>query len=418
MTTATLIPAHPRARSGQRWTKDDTRPVSLGMPARSAPTLARRRKTRQLMVGHVGIGSDYLVAVPSTTATTTGDTNARPQQIAELTAKGCYIAWVACPRQEDADAPPTITEHGKIPVIADVDFQPRYIFVAIHGSNAAVRISLGNIEEFDTRVKEVTKAASDAGIPIRSGVNAGSSGKRFMEKYGKTTPEALVESALSAASLFDEHGFGNIKLSVKHNDAVIVVTACELFAAQCDCPLHLGVREAGPAVQGTIRSAVAFGALLKRGIGDTIRVSLSAPSIEEIKVGHQIPKSRNLRPRSLEIVPYPSCRRARVEVYTLANEVTAGLEGMEVSLRVAVSAALSTGSVKRGSPTWASRPAMARARSSSAVKSSKPVPDSQIVETLIEQAMQLAASEKDSGSGLNFPVPHHRKDQAPCAKRS
>ncbi len=157
-----------------------------------------------------------------------------------------------------------------------------------------------------------------------------------MQKYGKATPEALVESALWEAGLFEEHGFGDIKISVKHNDPVIMVEAYRQLAAQCNYPLHLGVTEAGPAFQGTIKSAVAFGALLADGIGDTIRVSLSAPPAEEIKVGTQILQSLNLRPRKLEIVSCPSCGRAQVDVYTLADEVTAGLEGMEIPLRVAV----------------------------------------------------------------------------------
>ena len=179
-----------------------------------------------------------------------------------------------------------------------------------------MRVNPGNIKEFDGRVGEVAKAAGAAGIPIRIGVNAGSLDKRFMEKYGKATPEALVESALWEASLFEEHGFGNIKISVKHNDPVVMVAAYEQLAAQCDYPLHLGVTEAGPAFQGTIKSAVAFGALLSRGIGDTIRVSLSAPPVEEVKVGTQILESLNLRPRGLEIVSCPSCGRAQVDVYT------------------------------------------------------------------------------------------------------
>jgi len=157
-----------------------------------------------------------------------------------------------------------------------------------------------------------------------------------MKKYGKATPEALVESAVWEASLFEEHGFHDFKISVKHNDPVIMVAAYEMLAEKGDWPLHLGVTEAGPAFQGTIKSATAFGALLSRGIGDTIRVSLSAPPVEEIKVGNQILQSLNLRPRKLEIVSCPSCGRAQVDVYTLAEQVTAGLEGMEIPLRVAV----------------------------------------------------------------------------------
>src|SRR4051794_24770307 len=304
--------------------------IGLGMPAPPAPTLAPRRKTRQLMVGNVGIGSDHPVAVQSMTTTKTHDVNATLQQIAELTATGCDIVRVACPRQEDADALSEIAKHSQIPVIADIHFQPKYIFAAIDAGCAAVRVNPGNIKEFDGRVAEVAKAAGAAGIPIRIGVNAGSLDKRFMAKYGKATPEALVESALWEASLFEEHGFGDIKISVKHNDPVVMVRAYELLAEKCDYPLHLGVTEAGPAFQGTIKSAVAFGALLRQGIGDTIRVSLSAPPVEEVKVGIQILQSLNLKQRKLEIVSCPSCGRAQVDVYTLAEQVTAGLEGMEI----------------------------------------------------------------------------------------
>src|SRR3981081_531370 len=273
--------------------------IGVGMPAPPAPPPAPRRKTRQLMVGDVGIGSDHPVAVQSMTTTKTHDVDATLQQIAELTATGCDIVRVACPRQEDADALAEIAQHSQIPVIADIHFQPKYIFAAIDAGCAAVRVNPGNIKEFDGRVAEVAKAAGGAGIPIRIGVNPGSLDKRFMAKYGKATPEALVESALWEASLFEEHGFGDIKISVKHNDPVIMVAAYQQLAAQCDYPLHLGVTEAGPAFQGTIKSAVAFGALLSRGIGDTIRVSLSAPPVEEVKVGNQILESLNLRRRWL-----------------------------------------------------------------------------------------------------------------------
>ena len=239
-----------------------TKSIALGIPAPPPPVLAPRRKTRQLMVRDVGVGSDYPIAVQSMCTTKTHDVNSTLQQIAELTAAGCDIVRVACPRQEDADALSAIAKKSQLPVIADIHFQPKYIFAAIDAGCAAVRVNPGNIKEFDGRVKEVAKAAADAGIPIRIGVNAGSLDKRMMEKYGKATPEALVESALWEASLFEEHGFGNIKISVKHNDPVIMVEAYQQLAAQCDYPLHLGVTEAGPAFQGTIKSAVAFGALL------------------------------------------------------------------------------------------------------------------------------------------------------------
>ncbi|KKF01571.1 flavodoxin-dependent (E)-4-hydroxy-3-methylbut-2-enyl-diphosphate synthase [Mycolicibacterium obuense] len=373
--------------------------IGLGMPAAPAPVLAPRRTTRQLKVGDVGVGSDSPISVQSMCTTKTHDINATLQQIAELTASGCDIVRVACPRQEDADALPIIAKKANIPVIADIHFQPKYIFAAIDAGCAAVRVNPGNIKEFDGRVKEVAKAAGAAGIPIRIGVNAGSLDKRMLEKYGKATPEALVESALWEASLFEEHGFGDIKISVKHNDPVIMVEAYEQLAAQCDYPLHLGVTEAGPAFQGTIKSAVAFGALLSRGIGDTIRVSLSAPPAEEVKVGTQILESLNLRPRGLEIVSCPSCGRAQVDVYTLANEVTAGLEGMDVPLRVAVMGCVVNGPGEAREADLGVASGNGKGQIFVKGEVIKTVPEAQIVETLIEEAMRLAAEMGDTARG-------------------
>ncbi|MEB3032715.1 flavodoxin-dependent (E)-4-hydroxy-3-methylbut-2-enyl-diphosphate synthase [[Mycobacterium] nativiensis] len=373
--------------------------VGLGMPAVPAPTLSPRRKTRQLMVGGVGVGSDHPISVQSMCTTKTHDVDATLQQIAALTTAGCNIVRVACPRQEDADALATIAKKSKIPVIADIHFQPKYIFAAIDAGCAAVRVNPGNIKEFDGRVGEVAKAAGAAGVPIRIGVNAGSLDQRFMAKYGKATPEALVESALWEASLFEEHGFGDIKISVKHNDPVVMVAAYELLAQQCDYPLHLGVTEAGPAFQGTIKSAVAFGALLSRGIGDTIRVSLSAPPVEEVKVGTQILESLNLRPRGLEIVSCPSCGRAQVDVYTLANEVSAGLEGLDVPLRVAVMGCVVNGPGEAREADLGVASGNGKGQIFVKGEVIKTVPEAQIVETLIEEALRLAAEMGAMGEG-------------------
>ena len=364
--------------------------IGLGMPAPPVPVLAPRRRTRQLMVRNVGVGSDHPISVQSMCTTKTHDVNATLQQIAELTASGCDIVRVACPRQEDADALAEIARKSNIPVIADIHFQPKYIFAAIDAGCAAVRVNPGNIKEFDGRVAEVAKAAGAAGIPIRIGVNAGSLDKRFLEKYGKATPEALVESALWEASLFEEHGFGNIKISVKHNDPVIMVAAYELLAEKCDYPLHLGVTEAGPAFQGTIKSAVAFGALLSRGIGDTIRVSLSAPPVEEVKVGNQILESLNLRPRGLEIVSWPSSGRGQVDVYTLANAVSAGLEGLDVPLRVAVMGCVVNGPGEAREADLGVASGNGKGQIFVKGEVIKTVPEAMIVETLIEEAMRLA----------------------------
>src|SRR5690348_7692536 len=364
--------------------------IELGMPPVPPAPLAERRQSRQIMVGSVPVGGGAPVSVQSMTTTLTANVNATLQQIAELTASGCQIVRVAVPSQDDAEALPAIAKKSQIPVIADIHFQPKYVFAAIDAGCAAVRVNPGNIKQFDDKVAEIARAASDAGTPIRIGVNAGSLDKRLLAKYGKATPEALVESALWECSLFEEHGFRDIKISVKHNDPVIMVEAYRQLAAKCDYPLHLGVTEAGPAFQGTIKSAVAFGALLAEGIGDTIRVSLSAPPAEEIKVGNQILQSLNLRPRKLEIVSCPSCGRAQVDVYTLADEVSAGLEGMEIPLRVAVMGCVVNGPGEAREADLGVASGNGKGQIFVKGEVIKTVPESAIVETLIEEAVRIA----------------------------
>jgi len=377
--------------------------INLGMPALPPPTLAPRRKTRQIKVGKVLVGGDAPISVQSMTTTLTADVNTTLQQIAELTAAGCDIVRVACPSQDDADALPEIARHSQIPVIADIHFQPKYVFAAIEAGCAAVRVNPGNIRRFDDQVKEIAAAAKDHGTSIRIGVNAGSLDKRLLEKYGKATAEALVESAVWEASLFEEHDFHDFKISVKHNDPVVMVRAYEQLSERGDWPLHLGVTEAGPAFQGTIKSAVAFGALLSKGIGDTIRVSLSAPPVEEVKVGLQILESLNLRQRRLEIVSCPSCGRAQVDVYTLADKVTAGLEGMEVPLRVAVMGCVVNGPGEAREADLGVASGNGKGQIFVKGEVVKTVPESQIVETLIEEAMRLA--EQMSGDSVPSGAP-------------
>ncbi len=364
--------------------------VDLGMPDAPPPTLARRRRSRQISVGKILVGGDAPVSVQSMTTTQTTDVDATLQQIAELTAAGCDIVRVACPSQDDAEALPAIATKSQIPVIADIHFQPKYVFAAIDAGCAAVRVNPGNIRKFDDQVKQIAAAARDRGVSIRIGVNAGSLDPRLLRKFGKATPDALVESAVWEASLFEQHDFHDFKISVKHNDPVVMVRAYEMLAERGDWPLHLGVTEAGPAFQGTIKSAVAFGALLSRGIGDTIRVSLSAPPVEEVKVGLQILQSLNLRPRKLEIVSCPSCGRAQVDVYTLADEVTAGLEGMQVPLRVAVMGCVVNGPGEAREADLGVASGNGKGQIFVKGEVIKTVPEAQIVETLIEEAMRLA----------------------------
>ncbi|MBA0051859.1 flavodoxin-dependent (E)-4-hydroxy-3-methylbut-2-enyl-diphosphate synthase [Streptomyces sp. AJS327] len=376
--------------------------ISLGMP--DVPIkLAERRTSRKIQVGPVAVGGDAPVSVQSMTTTRTSDIGATLQQIAELTASGCQIVRVACPTQDDADALSTIARKSQIPVIADIHFQPKYVFAAIDAGCAAVRVNPGNIKQFDDKVKEIARAAQSAGTPIRIGVNAGSLDRRLLEKYGKATPEALVESALWECSLFEEHGFRDIKISVKHNDPVVMVNAYRQLAARCDYPLHLGVTEAGPAFQGTIKSSVAFGALLSEGIGDTIRVSLSAPPVEEVKVGISILESLALRQRRLEIVSCPSCGRAQVDVYKLADEVTAGLDGMEVPLRVAVMGCVVNGPGEAREADLGVASGNGKGQIFVKGEVIKTVPESKIVETLIDEAMKIAEQMEKDGVASGEP---------------
>ena len=372
--------------------------VALGVPAVPEPVLAPRRASRQINVGNVPVGGDAPVSVQSMCTTLTADVNATLQQIAELTAAGCDIVRVACPSQDDADALAAIARQSRIPVIADIHFQPKYVFAAIDAGCAAVRVNPGNIRQFDDKVKEIARAAADAGVSIRIGVNAGSLDKRLLDKYGKPTAEALVESAVWEASLFEEHGFHDFKISVKHHDPVTMVRAYQLLAQRGDWPLHLGVTEAGPAFQGTIKSSVAFGTLLAQGIGDTIRVSLSAPPVEEVKVGLQILQCLNLRPRQLDIVSCPSCGRAQVDVWKLADEVTAGLQGMTVPLRVAVMGCVVNGPGEAREADLGVASGNGKGQIFVKGQVIKTVPESRIVETLIEEAMRLA-DEMGHGTG-------------------
>ena len=377
--------------------------VDLGLPTPPPPVLAPRRPTRQIRVGDVLVGGGAPVSVQSMTTTLTSDVDATLQQIAELTATGCQIVRVAVPTQDDADALAVIARKSQLPVIADIHFQPKYVFAAIAAGCAAVRVNPGNIKKFDDQIGEIARAATDAGVSIRIGVNAGSLDPRLIQKHGKATPEALVESAMWEASLFEEHGFRDFKISVKHNDPVIMVRAYELLSEQCDYPLHLGVTEAGPSFQGTIKSAVAFGALLSRGIGDTIRVSLSAPPVDEVKVGLQILESLNLRQRGLEIVSCPSCGRAQVDVYTLAEQVTAGLEGLEVPLRVAVMGCVVNGPGEAREADLGVASGNGKGQIFVHGEVIKTVPESMIVETLIEEAMRIADEMQDAGAASGVP---------------
>ncbi|HUH08364.1 MAG TPA: flavodoxin-dependent (E)-4-hydroxy-3-methylbut-2-enyl-diphosphate synthase [Egibacteraceae bacterium] len=304
-------------------------------PASAAPRPPERRPTRRIKVGTVEIGDGAPISVQSMTTTPTHDVDATLQQIAALNAAGVDIVRVACPRQEDADALAAIAAKSTVPVIADIHFQWKYAMAALEAGCAGVRINPGNIRKHE-KVRVIGDAARERGVPIRIGVNGGSLEDVVLAKHGGVTPEALVESALNEARLLEEVDFFDIKISVKHSDPWVMIQTYRLLAERCGYPLHLGVTEAGPLKTGVLKSAVGIGTLLAEGIGDTIRVSLSADPVEEVKAGIGILEALHLRERGLDVVSCPSCGRAEVDVYTLAEQVQAALEGIDVPLRVAV----------------------------------------------------------------------------------
>ena len=299
--------------------------------------LIERRKTRQVRVGDVTIGGDAPIRVQSMTTTKTADINATLQQIASLVAAGVDIVRVAVPHWEDAEALTAIAAKSTVPVVADIHFQWKYAMAALEAGIQGLRINPGNIK-YQDKVRLIAREARARSVPIRIGVNAGSLEKGVLARHGAPTAAALVESALYEARILEEEDFSDIKISVKHSNAGVMIQAYRLLAEACDYPLHLGVTEAGPMPAGGVKSAVGIGTLLSEGIGDTIRVSLTDDPVEEVKVGTWILQSLGLRKRGLDLVACPSCGRAEVDVLGLTKQVQQAIEreGLKVPIRVAV----------------------------------------------------------------------------------
>src|SRR5438132_5052228 len=303
-----------------------------------------RRKSRTIKVGWVEVGGDAPVRVQSMTTTKTADVNATLQQMASLVATGVDIVRVAVPHWEDAEALKTIAEHATVPVIADIHFQWKYAMAALEAGVHGLRINPGNIK-YQDKVRLIAREAKARGVPIRIGVNAGSLEKDLLAKYGRPTPEALVESALNETRILEDEDFFDIKISVKHSSPRVMIEAYRMLAEKCDYPLHLGVTEAGPLPMGGIKSAVGIGTLLAEGIGDTIRVSLTDDPVEEVKAGIGILQALGLRKRGLDLVACPSGGRAEVDVLGLTKRVNEALEksGLKAPIRVAVMGCVGNG---------------------------------------------------------------------------
>ncbi len=351
--------------------------------------MIERRKSRTIRVGGLEVGGDAPITVQTMTNTPTADAAATIDQIRRCEEAGADMVRVSCPDEDSTAAFRTIARASRVPLIADIHFHYKRGIEAAEAGAACLRINPGNIGSMD-RVKDVVQAARDHGCAIRIGVNAGSLERHLLEKYGEPCPEAMVESALDHARILEDLDFRDYKISVKASDAFLTVAAYQALSEATDAPLHLGVTEAGGLRTGTVKSAIGIGSLLWAGIGDTIRVSLSAPPVEEVKVGIQILQSLNLRPRKLEIVSCPPCGRAQVDVYTLAEEVTAGLDGLEVPLRVAVMGCVVNGPGEAREADLGVASGNGKGQIFVKGEVIKTVPESKIVETLIEEAMRIA----------------------------
>ena len=295
----------------------------------------QRRKCRQIRVGAVAVGGDAPISVQSMTNTLTADAGATIAQVRALAEAGADIVRVSCPDEESTAALAEIVRAASVPIVADIHFHFRRAIEAAEAGAACLRINPGNIGSRE-RVREVVKAARDHGCSMRIGVNAGSLERDLLEKYGEPCPEAMVESALSHARLLEDEDFREFKISVKASDVFLAVAAYQQLAERCDYPLHLGVTEAGGLRTGTVKSAIGIGSLLWAGIGDTIRVSLSADPVEEVKAGYEILKSLGLRRRGVTVIACPSCARQQFDVIRTVERLEERLAHVTVPMTVSV----------------------------------------------------------------------------------
>jgi (E)-4-hydroxy-3-methylbut-2-enyl-diphosphate synthase len=288
-----------------------------------------RRRSRRIRIGKIEIGGGAPISIQSMTTTKTEDSSATLIQAHALATQGADIVRVAVPHPGDARALPVIVREAGVPIVADIHFSYRLALMALEAGVHGLRLNPGNIRD-PKQIRMVVREASARGVPIRVGVNAGSLDKRLLAKHGGATPEALVESALDEVRLLEDEGFGDIKISVKHQNVPQMIDAYRLLATQVDYPLHLGVTEAGPPPYGILKSAIGIGTLLAEGIGDTLRVSLTADPVEEVKVGKQILQTLGLRRTTFDLVACPSCGRAELDVIALTQQVQQRLEEMQL----------------------------------------------------------------------------------------
>ncbi len=294
-----------------------------------------RRKTRQISVGWVKVGGDAPIVVQSMTSTKTHQVEETLSQINRLAKAGCEIIRVAVPHREDLEALPDIVKNSPIPVVADIHFAPSYAFGSMEAGVHGIRINPGNIGKEEV-VRDIVQEAKRKGVAIRIGVNSGSLEKDLLEKYGYPKAEALFESAMRWSEKFEKWGFYNFKVSIKGSDVLENIRANELFAQHTDIPLHIGITEAGMGLKGIVKSSVGIGILLYKGIGDTVRVSLTDDPEVEVETAYAILQSLGLRRRGIEIIACPTCGRIEVDLPKVVKEVEEKLKGIEKPLKVAI----------------------------------------------------------------------------------
>jgi len=349
-----------------------------------------RRKTRRIRVGNVPIGGDAPIAVQSMCVSPTHDAPAVIKEIGGLEEVGCEIVRVSVPDRASANALPEILRNVTIPVIADIHFNHRMALYAAEAGVQGLRINPGNIGN-RSRVQEVVRACKERGIPMRIGVNGGSLEKHLLEKYGCPTPEAMVESALHHIKILEDEGFYDIKVSLKASNVRLTVAAYRQLADKVDYPFHLGITEAGTAWSGAIKSSIGLGILLMDGLGDTMRVSLSADPREEVRVCWEILKDLGIRERGVTLVSCPSCARAQVDQIRLAQEVEQRLVGLDANITVAVMGCAVNGP---GEAREADIGIAAGRGEGLLLKKGQvvgKVPESEIVETVVREAFAMAA---------------------------
>lgn len=355
-----------------------------------------RRRTRQIQVGTVKIGGDAPISVQSMCSTDTRDVEATVEQIRQLEAVGCELIRVAVPDEEAAAALPRIKAAMTVPLIADIHFDYRLAVSAARVVDC-VRINPGNIGAW-WKVEEVIKAVNDRGIPIRIGVNGGSLERPLLEKYGWPSPEALSESALNAVHALEDVGFTNMKVSLKASDVHHAIDAYWLFAHQSDYPLHIGITEAGTAMTGAVKSAIGLGYLLTNGIGDTLRVSLAADPVEEVKVGFEILKSLELRHRGINVIACPTCGRVEIDVVRMANELEKKLGHIKTPLNVSVLGCVVNGIGEGKEADIGIAGGEGKGILFKKGKLVRKVPMEELMDTLIEEVEQLAKEKEAEGN--------------------